>query len=156
MTAPIDSIVSVDISAQTVTPSRQGFNTMMLMAYHTENTDLYREYSSLAGAVSDGHVAGTAAYRMIAEAFSQNPRLKKVKLGRITTAVAQVFAITMTTAVAGKHVKMTIEDSDGNSTDIDYTVTGSEVGGTTGVATAVELLVEAVTGITSSSSSAVI
>jgi len=152
----IDSVVSVQISAQTSFPTRQGFGKSMLMAYHTAYTDLFREYSSLAGLVADGLTSDSAAYKMALSAFSQNPRPRTVKIGRITTSVAPTYDVTVTTATAAKHVMLTITDSDGNSTDIDYTVTGSESSGTTGVATAVELLIEAVTGIASTSSGAVI
>ncbi len=151
----IDDVVSVEISAQTAFPTRQGFGTPMFMAYHDANSDLFRTYASLAGLVADGHDPGSAVYQMVLSALSQNPRPRTIKVGRITTSVAPTYEITITSAVTDKHVKMTIKDSDGNSTDIDHTILNTETT-TTQVATAVETEVEAVSGITSSPSGAVI
>lgn len=151
----IDDIVDVQISAQSAFPTRQGFSTAMLMAYHTENTDLFREYSSLSGLVADGHDSDSAAYKMALSALAQNPRLRKFKLGRITTAVAPTFELTVTTHETDAVIACTVNDSDGNATTASYTV---QSGDTTDTLAAVgfEVQVEAVTGITSSPSAAVV
>ena len=46
----LSDLVAVNISSSTVTPTKQGFGTPMLAAYHKQNTDRVRFYSSPAGA----------------------------------------------------------------------------------------------------------
>lgn len=150
----ISEIVSVSISNDTVTPTQKGFGTPLLVAYHTHNADRVREYASLDEMVADSFGTSEAAYRMAQAAFAQNPRPESVKIGRMSTAVAHTMEITITSATEGEHVKLTIEDEAGNETAIDYTIGAAAT--TTSVATAVELLVEAVTGLNSTSALAVI
>lgn len=150
----LDSIVDVSITAATSTPSRPGFGTTLIAGYHTLFADLVREYTSLAGFVADGATSAHPLYKAVASHFSQKPRPKKVKIGKLTTAVACTRTITITSATEGDIVSFTIVSPDGTETEISYTIlTGAT---TTTVATAVELLVEAAPDITSSPSSAVI
>ena len=150
----ISEVVDVQISNDTVTPTQQGFGTILIAAYHTHNVDRIRTYTDLDGMVTDLFGTGEAAYRWASKIFAQNPRPEQIKVGRLTTAVAPTFNLTITSATEGDHIKLTIEDSDGNETAIDYTVLAAAT--TTTVATAVELLTEAATGITSSSAIAVV
>ncbi len=148
----ISDIVDVSITADTARVSRVGFGTPLFMAYHTHNTDLIREYSGLDEMVADSFSSAEAAYLMAQAAFSQEPRPESVKIGRITTSVVPTKKITITDATEGHHVKLSILTSAGDEADIDYTILASAT--TTTVATAVELLIEAVTGISSSASGA--
>jgi hypothetical protein len=150
----ISEVVDVQISNDTVTPTQQGFGTPLLLQYHTHNVDRVREYTDLDGLVADGFGTDEPAYKMAAKFFSQNPRVESVKVGRLTTSVAHTVELTMTNATEGAVVSLTIDDQDGNSTAITYTVLAAAT--TTTVATAVELLVEAVTGVSSTAASAVV
>lgn len=150
----IDTIVDVQIDAQTRTPTQQGFGTPLFMAYHTLNTDLVRPYTSLTGMVSDGFTVNDAAYRMAAAAFAQNPAPDKVKIGRMSTSVAWANTLTVTTATAGNVVKVALVSPAGVITSISYTVLGSAT--TSTVATAVAALIDAIAGVTSSATGAVI
>lgn len=148
-----DEIVSVDITAATATAEKQSFNKGIFACYHTKNTDLLRTYKSLSALTADGFSTTHPAYRALASWLQQEPRPKAgLKIGRLAHAVAHTEVITILSATEGDHIKLTIVDEDGNSTAIDYTVLAGAT--TTTVATAVELLVEAVTGIASTSSGA--
>lgn len=150
----LDDIISGSITAASSTPTRQGFGKPCFMVYHDENMDLWRDYGSLPDLVTDGHDSKSVAYRMAQAAFSQTPRPKTVRIGRITTAVSHHFSIVITDATEGNHIKLTVTGPDGTVTAIDYTIGATET--TTTVATAVELLIEAVTGLSSTSSTATI
>lgn len=154
MSDSISEVVSVQISNDTVVPTQKGFGTPLFLAFHTYWTDRIRTYSDLDSMVSDGFTTTHAAYRMAQKAFAQNPRVEQIKVGRAATTTVQTVEITITSAVEGEIVSLTIEDEAGNSTDISYTILAAAT--TTTVATAVELLIEAVTGISSTSAVAVI
>jgi hypothetical protein len=148
--AELDQIVDVTITADSKTPSRQGFGTPLLLSYHTRWVDHYRTYGSLREVAVDFETYDSA-YRMASVAFAQNPCPKTVVVGRLPAAPSFTRTLTMTSAVEGEIVSFTIIDpTTGTATDISYTILAAAT--TTTVATAVELLVEAVTGIASSAS----
>lgn len=148
----IGDIVSVSISANTRTPTRAGFGTPLLMTYHTNFTDLVREYEDLTDLVSDGFAATSPTYYMAQALLSQNPRPESFKVGRLPAAFTQTQTLVMTSATQGDVVSFTILDSNGTATDISYTILGSET--TSTVATAVELLIEAATAGSATTSAA--
>ena len=106
--------VIVNITATTVTPSRESFGTPLVAAFLGTSppwTDLYREYASHSAAVADGIVdsgATKATYNALAIAFAQNPRPQKVAVGRLTTAPSRAYTITVSTAVVGALMKVTV------------------------------------------------
>jgi len=153
--AEIDSIVAVSITADTTNPSRAGFGTPLVLTYHTRFADSYRTYSSISEMVSDGFTSYDDAYRMVAKIFAQNPSPQEVVVGRLSSAPSYTRTVTITSATEGEYVRCTVVDpTSGGATDIEYLIGNSET--TTTVATAVELLIEAVTGVDSSSAGAVI
>lgn len=147
--------IEVNITVTTVTPSRPAFGVLLIAGYLGASppfTGLVRDYTSLAAAVSDGIVnAGPtqAAYLSLEAAFSQSPRGPLVRFGRLTTAPAPTYTLECLSAVQGDVYRLNLE-----GTEITYTVPGAAT--TTTVATALELLIDAVTGVSSTSSAAVI
>jgi hypothetical protein len=151
----IDDIASVVITSATRTPTRPGFGTPLFAVYHTKYVDRVRSYTKLSSLVSDGFAVDHPAYLMAQAAFSQNPRPSRVKIGRRALPTTQVMTITITDATEGNHVKFKIRPPGGVApVQIDYTILAAATATT--VATAVELLIEAVADITSSSTGAVI
>jgi hypothetical protein len=101
--------------------------------------------------VSDGFTTYDEAYRMAAAAFVQDPTVEEVIVGRLPSAPAYSKVLTITTAVEGQVIKATvIEPTTGTAVDLSYTVLAAAT--LTTVATAFELLVEAVTGVNAASS----
>lgn len=146
--AEIDSIVSVSITADSKTPSRAGFGVPLLLSYHAVFTDQYKLYSSLAEMTADGFTTYDHAYRMAAAVFRADPTVPTVVVGRLPSAPSFSTRLTITSAVQGQHVKVTVIDpTTGTAYPIDYTIGAAET--TTTVATAVEALIEAVTGVAS-------
>jgi hypothetical protein len=142
----LDQIVNVQISASSVTLTRPGFKSVAIHAYHTKNLDLIRTYKSPGAVLSDGFTLNDPAYRTVASAFKQNPRLKQVKIIRGTTAVADTKKLTVKSAVAGQKISLTLVGPDGAEHPISRTVPGAS--NTTAEATAVAALIDALADIT--------
>lgn len=105
----LDDIVQVSITATTASPTRVGFGTPLILAYHTRWTsDLVREYASLAEMVSDSFATTDPAYLCATKIFSQNPRVRKVKVGRRTRAFTQTIDITPVTTTVGFVYRITV------------------------------------------------
>ncbi len=153
--AGIGDIVQVTITRNTRTPTRAGFGTPLFMGYNALWPELYRVYTELSDMETDGFTVRHPQYRMAQAALSQNPRPERFVVGRLPAAHTHTQEITITSAVEGQHVKLSvISPTTGDVTLIDYTILAAAT--TTTVATAVELLVEAVAGVAASSAAAVI
>lgn len=153
MADEINSIVEVSITADSTTVSRLGFGTPLILTYHTVFAERYRIYASLAEMTSDGFATYDHAYRMAKAAFDQDPTVTQVVVGRLPSAPSFVTRLTMTSATTGAHVKFKVlVPTTGAVVQIDYTIPGAST--TTTVATAVELLTEAITGVDSTSTGA--
>lgn len=153
MAGEIDTIVKVDITADSTSVSQAGFGTPLFLTYHTVFADRYRIYTSLAEMTTDGFASYDHAYRMAATAFAQDPTIEQVVVGRLPAAPSFQTRLTMTSNTQGQHIKFKVLiPTSGVVYPIDYTIGASET--TTTVATAVELLTEAITGVDSTSSTA--
>jgi hypothetical protein len=150
----LSSIVDVTITAETKNPTQKGFGKPLFMAWHTHYLDLYREYTDLAGLTADLFTTSEAAYLMARAAFSQNPRPERVRIGRMTTAVAHTSTLTVTSAVADTIVRVVITYPDGTAQTVNYTILPAAT--TTTVATAVAALINAFAGVGAASVGAVI
>jgi hypothetical protein len=104
-----DDIASVTITRANVTPSRAGFGTPMILAYHTLNADRVRSYSSLSAMSADGFRSHDPAYRAAAAAFSQTPRPRRVKVGRRALAPTQVIRLTPVAPSAGEVYSLKVD-----------------------------------------------
>lgn len=151
----INTRVSVNITRQTRFPTRAGFGTPLLLGYHTKFAEKFRVYEELTGLTADGFAVSDPVYRMASAAFAQNPRPARVVVGRLPAAHTHTQTVTITSAVEGAKVKLTVlAPATGTATEIEYTILAAATTAT--VATAVELLIDAVTGVSSTSTGAVI
>jgi hypothetical protein len=146
----LDSLVSVSVTKSTQTPTRENFGTPLIAAYHTRFPERVRTYTSLSAMVADGFYTSEAAYLAASAIQAQNPRPASWKIGRRALAPVHTIQLKCLSATEGDVYKFKIGLAGGTLTEISYTVLASAT--TTTVATAIELLVEAVTGLTSSSS----
>ena len=73
--ASLDDIVTLSITSNSTTVSRQGFGTPLILTYHTRFAERYKVYSSLLEMRSSPDLFATTddAYRMAAACFAQNP-----------------------------------------------------------------------------------
>lgn len=112
----IDDIATIQISATAATPSKAGFGTPMIAAYHTLYTDLIRSYTSLKGMTDDGFSSTDPAYQMARTIFAQRPRVKRVKIGRRQQAFAQEVELTPEAPSLGKVYSLKV-----NGLEVTYT-----------------------------------
>ena len=153
----ISEIVGGTITAETRFPTAVGFGISLCLGYTEHFTDnaLVRTYTDTSGMVSDGFLITDPLYRMAKAKFNQTPRPESVKIGRLPAAHAHTQTVTITSDVEGEHVKLQVMAPDTDVyTSIDYTILAGAT--TTTVATAVELLIEAVAGVSASSAAEVI
>lgn len=155
MADPINDIVSVDITAATVNPTRLGFGTPMVYTYHTRFPELTRRYADVSDMLADGFLPTDEAYDIVGQLKDQNPSVPLFVVGRKASAPSFTTALTITSNVQGQHVQFKVlEPVTGVIDQVDYTIGASAT--TTTVATAVELLVEALSGVDSTSAAAVV
>lgn len=153
--AGIGDIVQVTITSNTRTPTRAGFGTPLLMAYHTVFPERFRVYTELEDLTSDGFDTFHPVYRMATKLLSQNPRPERFKVGRLLAAHDHTQEVTITSAVEGELVELVVVDpTTGVATEISYTILAAAT--TSTVATAVAALIDALAGVDAAAASAVI
>jgi hypothetical protein len=150
----ISDIISIVLSPNSRTPTRQGFGNCLYLANHSHNVDLYRIYEDEAEMLADGFTDLERAYLGVQAMFQQNPRPPRVLVGRLPTASTQSLTVTALTAVEGAVVSVEVQGDDGVWVECAYTVGAAET--TTTVAAALELLIEAVPGASSTAAVAVV
>lgn len=119
--------VTVSVSGS-ANPSRQGFGTPLVAAYHTHWTDrvhVYPAAAALATMVTEGFATTEAAYKAIAKIVSQDPCPAQVAVGRRALKMSQTLTITYTDATAGDTVAFTIVGSDGTPHVVSITTSGT-------------------------------
>ncbi len=126
--ATIDDFVTVNISTISQTPTQVGFGTPMIYGYHTAFGDLVRTYTKLQDLVADGITStgvGAGIYWQASKIFSQNPRVKQLKVGKRTNAFTQILVLTPTSAVAGDRYTLDFGPLGGTLTTLTRTVPGA-------------------------------
>lgn len=91
----LSDIVNVTITAQTTSPTRASFGIpCVLTPPHSHFADRCKYYTDAAAMLTDGFVAGDAAYLAVLGLFSQNPRPTKVLVAKEPNITARVVNIT--------------------------------------------------------------
>ncbi len=125
----LSTIVTINISLATVSPSRASFGVPLLLAHHTRNTDLFRDYTSPAGLIADNFTVNDQAYKLAAAAFSQRPRPPIVRLGRLPTPATDWLAeLDLAGIVSGQRCQFTFVEPDGTETAVDVPFTTDAAG----------------------------
>ena len=114
--------VNVVITADTAAPTQQGFGTPLFVGYHNFFSDLVRVYTDLSAVSGDGFTPGHSLYQMAETAFSQNPRPSQIMIGRLPTATAKTFTLTVTDATQGHVNTATFVDKSGMVHTVSRTV----------------------------------
>jgi len=138
----LSEIITTTIQAGTVSPSRRGFGTPLILAYHTAwATDEVRTYSSFSGVAAD-FSANEPPYLMAQKVFQQNPRVTSIKIGRLPTpGTGQVTVVDLTDYDLASTITGSVTAPDG-------TVTAISVPFNTDLPTTVGDLQSALTAIT--------
>lgn len=138
-----EEIVDLSITVTDAAPTRKGFGTPLIALYHTAWTsDFVREYSKAADLLDDGFTTSSPAYAIALIVKSQSPSPKTFKVGRFSTAPTQVIHLIPTVTTQGAVYSGTI-----NGQNFTYTVGAAAT--VQVIVEAVEPLIEALTGISS-------
>lgn len=105
----LQDIVDVTISATTSTPTRPGFGTPLIAAYHTKYADRVRVYNLPNDLLSDGFATTDDVYLAATAVKAQNPSVKKFKVGRLALPVSDVLTMQILDATVGDVVAFTLE-----------------------------------------------
>lgn len=120
----LQDLVNVSISSATVTPTRPGFGTPLIAAYHTKNTDLVRFYTDIDGVAGDGFTSNEPAYKAAQVAFAQDPAPARIAIGRLQHKHTQAVDLKLTSASALDRYTLKMVGSDGVSHTMDFASTG--------------------------------
>jgi hypothetical protein len=115
----LSDIVNVSIGTANVNLQLPGFGIPLILSCTSLFTDRVRFYTDLAGMVSDGFTTSSPEYKAAAAIFAQNPRVKKVAVGRRALLPTQRWKI-VPTAVNNAVYKLKV-----NGTTVSYTADGS-------------------------------
>lgn len=104
----LDNIVSVLITANTVSPSQKGFGTPLIAAYHTHYSDRVRAYSSPLDMIADGFTTTEPAYLAASAIAAQNPTVQEFKVGRRALPFTASITLQVLDATIGDTVAVTV------------------------------------------------
>lgn len=105
----LSDIVDVVISATTATPTRTGFGTPLIAAYHTKYTDRVRTYNKPNDLLGDGFLVSDDAYLAATALKAQNPSVKSFKLGRLALTTTDTLTLQVLDATVGDAVTFDLE-----------------------------------------------
>jgi hypothetical protein len=137
----LTDIVTVSITAATQTPTRVGFGTPLVTAYHTNYVDRARTYTTITGMTDDGFATTDPAVLAAQALFSQNPRPPSIIVGR--TENDQEQKITITPIAANDTAYTVYVNGQAATFTSDATATVAEI--CTGLKTQIDALSEPVT-----------
>lgn len=146
----LEDVVEVTITNETKTPTKPGFGTPLIAASKVPvgwGSARVRVFSKLAELKDLGFATTDPAYKAASLIVSQNPRPKKFAIGKRLTAPAQSVKLKCISALQGDVYTVDVAVGNGAFTTLSYTVLAAAT--TTTVATAIELLTEAVVGVDS-------
>lgn len=117
----LDTIVDLEITRESSSPTRTGFGTPLLVGHHTVWIDrLVKEYSTPDDMLDDGFSASHYLYKAMVVAKSQKPSPKTVKIGRRVTPLTQIVTLTPTITTEGHVYSAEIDGA-----EVTYTVPAS-------------------------------
>ncbi len=143
----IDPIVSVTITAETLTPEETNFGLPLIAGYFptTVFPERVRSYSSPTEMVADGFGAQDPIVRA-AQKLIQNPKVSEFKIGRRALPMSQSIELTPNNTTEGFVVQVTVTAPDGTTTLVSRTNGAAET--PTTIATALTPLLTAIAGVT--------
>lgn len=147
----LEDIISVSITAQTTTVSRLGFGTPLIARFHTAFAAVVREFKTLKEMTDAGFAATDPAVLMATKIFSQNPKPNSLKVGKRVSAFSQIVLFTPINTVEG--FVYTFDIIVGTTTTT-ITFTNGAAETPTSITTALKALVNAVTGVTATGTTA--
>jgi hypothetical protein len=142
---PLSDIVNIIVSLNAGTKVQTGYGIPLFLSATQLFTEHVRYYTSLAGLVSDGFLTTDPEYLAAQVVFSQNPRPKKLGIGRLEHRPAKRWAITPV-AITNMGVYRMVFDGHAITYTADSATSASEI--VAGLKAAIDAL--AISGVTTS------
>ena len=140
--ANIDRIVNVAISLQTAGITQEGFSTILVAGPHALSLNRVDIFSSADGVLTAGFKSTDLLYKAVADAFSQTPAPKTVKVGR-----RQVDVVKLTPATVADNAEYSVtlskKATDGTVSKTKFTYTSSTGATATTIAAGLQTLIAA-------------
>lgn len=140
---PLSDIVDVTITTLTTAPTRVGFGTPLVMAYHSNWPERAREYTDVADMITDGFAATDPAVLAVTALLAQNPKPNKVVVGREEYTQKQKIRVTPDAAVRASYDYIVYLNGKEAKFTTDATPTVAEI--CTGLKAAIDALSQSVT-----------
>ena len=118
----LNSIIDVQITRETKTPTQKGFGTLLILGTNAVFAEKLRAYSDLEEVLSDFTTADEE-YKFAAKAFGQDIKPEVVKIGKRLADVAQISNVNPTTIANSTLYRVTL-----NGVNCDYTSDGTATG----------------------------
>lgn len=141
MADALDTIVSVEITRETRTPSQRGFGVPLIVAYHEAWADRVKSYSDAEELTDDGFDTDDFVYTMFSAMKAQSPSPDEIRIGRCATGFQQTVHLIPTVLDADYKYEVAIDGA-----TFTYTVLGTE--GVTGIVDAFVTGISGTTGLT--------
>lgn len=140
--ANIDRIVNVLISLQSTGINKKDFSTILVAGPHVLSLERVLAYTSAADMITDGFKSSDPLYLAVADAMSQIPRPRQVKVGRrqVDEVTLQIDSVANATVYELKILKLA---TDGSTTTLTYTFTSSGSATAANISTGIAALITA-------------
>lgn len=136
----LDDILSVTVTANTASPSREGFGTPLIAGYHTIAGARVREYKRPSEMIADGFTVNHQLYKKAVALCSQPNKPKTFKIGKCLGAPAQTMTLKLTSSPAGVTHSVTVTLPSGTVSTVTVTGTGVVNTDAASLATALDAL----------------
>ena len=118
----MNPITLINMSIGSANAQEAAFNTVAMACPHTNYTELYKEYTSLAGLADDGILDGDTLYEGMNSGFLQVPNPDKLGALRIQVDAVTATVVNTTSQIQDGYIfKLKCADKDGTLTDVAYT-----------------------------------
>lgn len=122
----INEHIEVSISVQSSGLTRAGFNTPMLVGYHTAWTERVRSFANTTELVAAGIPSTHPIYRMFSAVKAAKPALSRIKVGKRALAPVQSIRLTPVDTTAGHVISLDLRTAGGTDVTISRTNGNSE------------------------------
>jgi hypothetical protein len=122
---PVSDVIAVNISVSAAGPTRAGFGEPLIAAMTCPfATGIVREYTSLAGMISDGFLVTNPAYLCAAEVFAQTPSPTALKIAKRALPNTQVTKLTLLSVNTTDVYVLKLRTPGGSYQTVSFTSTG--------------------------------
>lgn len=153
----LDSLITINISRQTVFPTRKGFGTPLLVNYMGATpawAQRARRFETITEITDAGALLTDSVYLQAQAAFQQDPRVEAVVVGQRVRPSTQTIKLSPLYTKVGYKYAFTVVESSGVSTPIEYVVQTSDT--STLIAVEIAALLDALSSVVATATTGVV